>query len=518
MFSSTQLRTRLRHMLDAPLRWPRTTTRRLMILVALVAVGLWAVMNVPRAIEQSIHFQEMAEYQAELERRSSETERESSTRASVIQSQFDAWRQAAQSADEMTERYFKSRRQFYDTDAQYRRDMAAYHANLKNHYRWARWFPLSSHTPNSAQPRVPVQHQPPAPEPGKKYAIIMEGAIAAAFSPSGTGLAVACRDKTIRMLELPSRRVLTSCPLPERDAFSVAFSPDGTTLFAIGDGRFVRSWKMATGQADWPIAWSDQSPGQGVPRDFATAIACSPDGGTIAVAVDLNTGGFSKGAYAVRLLDTRTGQRKWEYKGTGSQTLSVAYSPDGQTLACGSGAALLLNTRTGKLTRTLKPAIGHVVGVAFSPDGRILAGAGADTQSLGVQAEGNGRVTMWDVSTGEIRRTLKGTTEHMFEVAFSPDGRTIAAGGRGSSKMSQDRFSGLRVSKKSSVVRLWDVATGGLVWTAEGESNSASSLSFSADGKWLAFCDEDYVYIIDAGTGRLKQVVMETIVKFRVRD
>jgi WD40 repeat protein len=170
------------------------------------------------------------------------------------------------------------------------------------------------------------------------------------------------------------------------------------------------------------------------------------------------------------------------------------------------------------LKKTLKLSVGHVIAVAFSPDGRTLAGAGSDTPSPGMQAIGNGRVTLWDVSTGEILRTLEGPTENAFEVAFSPDGRTIAVGGRGLEKMNQPRFSGLPPSQKSSEVRLWNSATGELMWIAEGESNSANSLSFSPDGKWLAFCDEDYVFIIDAGTGRLKQVVMETIARLRVTD
>ena len=65
-------------------------------------------------------------------------------------------------------------------------------------------------------------------------------------------------------------------------------------------------------------------------------------------------------------------------------------------------------------------------------------------------------------------------------------------------------------------MRLWDVATGTMIWTAEGENDAAFSLAFSPDGKSLAFCDDGYVYLIDAETGRLKQIVMETTRRVRV--
>jgi Tol biopolymer transport system component len=90
------------------------------------------------------------------------------------------------------------------------------------------------------------------------------------------------------------------------------------------------------------------------------------------------------------------------------------------------------------------------------------------------------------------------------------------AGGTGQEKEGRNKFTGSRVSKKASEVRRWELATGRMIWTAEGESGAAFSLAFSPDGKSLAFCDQDYVYLIDAETGRLKQIVMETI--YGVRD
>ena len=97
--------------------------------------------------------------------------------------------------------------------------------------------------------------------------------------------------------------------------------------------------------------------------------------------------------------------------------------------------------------------------VAFSPDGKTLA-----------MASREGTVQLWDVATGNILETLKGHSSAVQAVAFSPDGRTLASG-------STDQ-----------TVRLWNVETRRELMQLDPgsvELGRVQTLAFSPDGKQL---------------------------------
>ena len=111
--------------------------------------------------------------------------------------------------------------------------------------------------------------------------------------------------------------------------------------------------------------------------------------------------------------------------------------------------------------------------VAFSPDGRYLA------------AGGNGLIagfTLWDVATGECRLRIHGDFGAVKSLAFSRDGKVIATAGA-----------------YEAGVRLWDVRSGQLIRSFAGHQMGTNSLAFSPDGTILATGGND-------GTGRLWKV------------
>jgi predicted NACHT family NTPase len=120
--------------------------------------------------------------------------------------------------------------------------------------------------------------------------------------------------------------------------------------------------------------------------------------------------------------------------------MSVAISPDGRTLASGSGekdkTIKLWDVSTGELIRTLEGHTHWVSSVAFSPDGQVLASGSGDTI-----------IRLWNVETGVQIGCLPESISWIGCVAFSPNNEILAAGGG------------------DNTIRLWNFKTGQLTST-----------------------------------------------------
>jgi len=148
----------------------------------------------------------------------------------------------------------------------------------------------------------------------------------------------------------------------------------------------------------------------------------------------------------------------------------LALSPDGQTLATRAAPVLavcLWNVDTGTPLRQLPENRSGTYALAFSPDGRSLA-AGEMKQ-----------VRVWDVTTGKARLQLGGDTLVVLGVAFSADGLKVAA------------------ASNDGQCRVWDAATSSelqrfrLVPKPKDLANPVPKLSFAKDARTLAWSSWD---------------------------
>ncbi|WP_406696982.1 WD40 repeat domain-containing protein [Singulisphaera sp. Ch08] len=199
---------------------------------------------------------------------------------------------------------------------------------------------------------------------------------------------------------------------------AIAFSPDGLMLAAAnGDTRSVSLCEVSTGQElarlldhQGPI-WS---------LDF------SPDGKLLAAATGtvpaMTEPADVEQIGEIRLWDlttSRVPKPRNRLIGHGFGVISVAFSPDGTTLATGGfdRAVKLWNVATGREMATLTGHEGWVAAAQFSPDGTVLA-TGSHDQTI----------RLWDVATRQELATLRGHTGNVYSVAFSPDGSQLASG------------------------------------------------------------------------------------------
>jgi len=198
---------------------------------------------------------------------------------------------------------------------------------------------------------------------------------------------------------------------------NVAFNPNGQTI-ATENAQTVYLWDAKTLKLLATLTDPSVEIGYGplpifTVKGFAHggtiySMRFSPDGKTLATA---SMDGSAK------IWDASTGKliATLNHKG---KVIRLAFSPDSQTVATGSEdrTACLWNVATGRLIATLAHT-GTVWSIDFSPDGELVATA----------ADNDHSVKVWDAKTGTLLQEFK---EARYPVAFSPDGRTIATGGK----------------------------------------------------------------------------------------
>ena len=322
------------------------------------------------------------------------------------------------------------------------------------------------------------------------------------FSPDGKQLATGSYDGTVGLWNAAAGDLEHRFEGHTDWVNTVAFSPvDGTRLASGADDGTIRIWDVPSGSQVFQL---DEP-------DWIRKIEFLPDGIQLASA---SQSPQHDGRIILWNSDTGDEIRRLEGAGHFGRINSVAFSPDGTFIVSGAsdGTARLWNAANGGILSRL-PAVGQVNSVTVSKHGDFVAtgswdrvklwdkGTGDLVQEFWESAEAmavafspvdgarlvcgfaNGIARMYHVNDGYLMG-LRGHTDLIYSVAFSPDGSLVATGSR------------------DGTVRLWNESTGEEVGRLEGHGNYVYSVTFSANGEYLASGGRDHrIRIWDVVTG-----------------
>ena len=228
------------------------------------------------------------------------------------------------------------------------------------------------------------------------------------FSPDGETIASAGNDRTIRLWNANTGELIKTLTGHIENVNTVAFSPDGNTI-ASGSGTFlggddsggvsvgeeIRLWNTHTGELIKTLIGH---------TSVVNSVVFSPDGNTIASGSGHWRGyeGVASAGEEVSLWNAHTGELLKTLTGHKDVVSNVAFSPDGNLIVSGdwyywdghlsswtwSGEIRVWDAHTGEHLKTLTGHTGGVSSVAFSPDGKTLASGRTD-----------GTILLWDFST-----------------------------------------------------------------------------------------------------------------------
>ena len=286
---------------------------------------------------------------------------------------------------------------------------------------------------------------------------------------------------------------------------SVAFSPLGHLLAsAIEDGT-IKLWDVKTGKVQRTLKIKTGILGffQKEPTQGHHSIAFSPDGYTLA------SGSADK---TIKMWNVNNGKVLRTLTGHKLSVQSIAFSPDGYTLASGSKdkTIRLWDVSTGKIRRILQ-CDRSVLSIGFSLDGRTLAAGCVCFDYI--------NIILWNVSTGKMHKALSHANNTVISVALSYDGRILASGSKDKTIMLWEVSTGkmlrtleghrkhnrgevyslafcpderlLASGSGDHTIKLWDVSTGERLGTLQGHEDSVTSIAFSPDGDTLASGSKD---------------------------
>jgi WD40 repeat protein len=347
------------------------------------------------------------------------------------------------------------------------------------------------------------------------------GVTCIAFSPDGRLILAGSMDKTARLWETATGRLIRRLGKHDYELEDVEFSTDGRYVMTVTEETF-RVWNTATGQelyrfkrtgGDTILSSEDKryrmelvGADQFVPsvlRNVVTKKELARFGGPEGTSskgkhIKSPDGRFTLEvgeAKSVVLKSAKTGLEIRSLIGHTDEVNALAFSPDSRLIATGSGydsykdnSLRLWDVETGQEVRRFEGDATLVHAVSFSPDGRFIETEGGEPDALVGQMGGGGSVLssthLWDMTTGQQVRTLNTGVTSIVAVNMSPNGHFILTG-------------------EWEKARLWNTDTGEEAGRFSRHASWVRAVAFSADGRLVVTGSSDHTARLwDAVTGK----------------
>jgi len=240
-----------------------------------------------------------------------------------------------------------------------------------------------------------------------------ENDVRVAFSPTEPLLAFtsraakgsAKRRNTLRLWNVATRKMVAEVPWGNR-CVGLAFAKDGRTLI-------TSTLPTSSGKPGQLTLWQVPEGTRLASYEVPEQVYFGNDS-TFAATPDLSLAAYALAEGKIRVVDLHNGRELLTAQLSGN---SLAFSPDGKTMAIGAGDIRLLEVATGKETARLEGHDSYITSLVFWPDGKTMASSSADQSTR-----------IWDMDTHKCLDVLRGSRREVWRLALLPDLKTLVSG------------------------------------------------------------------------------------------
>jgi WD40 repeat protein len=389
----------------------------------------------------------------------------------------------------------------------------------------------------------------------EKAVLSLKGAVhALAVSPDGLHLAIGDETGNVLVVDPDLRNNVRQFKAHTGSALAVAFTPDGHTLATAGADNGVRLWNVQTGRLLQEFKGHHEAVGAVEIGHSSRCMATGDDEGVVviwdvhsghllsrfkATAADVSALAFSPDDRYLAVTSPKSPTTLWDLR-TGKLLVriakqldagdySVSFSVDGRAFFCGGadGAVRSWSSPAGKLQWTLhgrspvtslaassmgdllvagcKDSSVHLLGAADGRHRSMLVGHEDEVSAAAFCSDGrhfvtgshDGSTKLWDAYACQPYVLLKGHSR-MNTVAFSPDGRWVAAAG--------GEF--VNEAPGDTAIHLWDTFTHKERRLLKHHSQAVLSLAFSSDSQLLLSGGRDQIAVLwSVSSGKILRIL-----------